>query len=139
MTPLKRGVAAAGAIALLALSLTACGSDSSGASESASKDDYCKAFLDAPQGEDVSADDVHTWAGKLKDVGTPKEISGDARDGFETFVDYASDIKDSDIDKFNGSTDPSDIFGGDDAKKVAAFVSATVGLCVGEVPTDAPT
>jgi hypothetical protein len=133
---------AAGAL-LLAATLTACGGGPGGdAPDNASNEDFCNAFNDAP-GDGADADAVHDYADRLADVGTPSDITGDAREGFEIFVDYAADVSDDDISKFDDSADPSDIFDGDDASKVSAFVSKYAEICITSqlegLPTDVPT
>lgn len=132
----------AGALALAA-TLTACGGGpGSDAPDDASQEDFCNAFGETPEG-DATADQVHEYADRLAEVGTPSDITGDAREGFEIFVDYAADVSDDDISKFDDSADPSDIFDGDDASKVSAFVSKYAEVCISsqleDLPTDIPT
>lgn len=108
---------------------TACGSPP----EDASKDDFCKQF--EKFGEVKDEDSFNDAKDSMKDVGTPKEIDGDAREGFEILVDLDwDDTKDDDsVDK-------------DDQEKVLAFTQKASELCMGgEAPTgdgestDAPT
>ena len=132
MTPLKR-VAAVTAPLLLALSLTACGGGASGAPDDASKEDFCEAFTSTPEGgdsDDVDAniDAAHDYGDKLADVGTPSDIDGDARDGFEAYVDAIKDLDKDDIDEFEDAENADDVFG-DDGDKVTAFITEASTLC----------
>ncbi len=134
MTSIKRSVGAAGAAVLLAAALTACGGGASGAPDDASSKDYCEAFGDEPKDADnkdtdKAADSVHEYADKLAEVGTPKDIDGDARDGYEIYVDFLADIDGDDIKKFSEAESADEVFDGDDADKVDAFVAKTVEIC----------
>lgn len=138
MTPIKRRVAAVTAPLLLALSLTACGGGSSGASgapEDASKDGFCEAYDYAPdfpddinsvsEDEQVKAisDGLAEIKQKLNDVGTPEDIPAEAREGFELSLDAANDVSDDDIRKaLSDDTDPfEETFDDTEQKKVDAF------------------
>ncbi len=130
MTPIKRSIGAAGAAVLLAATLSACG----GAPTDASTDDYCNAFIDSPK--DLESDDTGKqvdaageWADDLNEVGTPEEIDGDAREGFEIFVDFLNDVSEDDIKDLEGADDPSEVFDGDDGDKVEAFINKTGEVC----------
>lgn len=138
MTPLKRRVATVSAPLLLAFSLTACGGGGgSDAPDNASQEEFCKAFTDTPDGEDANA--AHDYADKLKDVGTPDSIDGDAREGFELYVDFLGDVSDDDIKKFSESSDPSDVFDNKgDLEKITAFYTEAFGQCSPDLPTDIP-
>ncbi len=134
MTSIKRSVGAAGAAVLLAAALTACGGGASGAPDDASAKDYCKAFGEEPKDADnkdtdKAADSVHEYADKLAEVGTPKDIDGDARDGYEIYVDFLAEIDGDDIKKFSEAESADEVFDGDDADKVDAFVAKTVEIC----------
>lgn len=149
MFSIKRPVAAAGAAAVLALSLTACGGgdDAGDAPKDASKDDFCEKLnaLDSLETSDTPSEDEFNDAKdkilELRDVGTPKEITGDAREGFEIFIDAvddlsyddAKDLANSDSDTFPGVSE-------DDNAKLLAFVFSAGALCSGgEIPSDIPT
>ena len=121
MRNLPRAVAAAGAVVLLGLSLTACGSDGSDAPKNASKDEFCKVFNSDSDDEDKVLDE-------LKEVGTPKEIDGDAREGFEIFIDKYDDLKDLDSE-----SEALKELGDEDGKKVSAFISEAIAFCVGDL------
>ncbi|HWU20602.1 MAG TPA: hypothetical protein VN088_03695 [Nocardioides sp.] len=93
MTTMKRSALALSAAALLALSLSACGNNASGAPKDASMSDFCAAYNSdqsfaglASTDYDGAADAAHQMASKMKDVGTPSNIPSDARDGFELMV-----------------------------------------------------
>ncbi len=104
-------VVASTALALGALA--GCGSDSDGGSDGgssaggasaggdASKDDFCTAFnglvtdVLAKAGTGDLSDAVSAikdWAANMKEVGTPSDMPDDARQGFEVFVEAASNI-----------------------------------------------
>ncbi len=111
MTPLKRRVAAVGAPLLLAVSLTACGGGGSSAPDDTSKADFCKAYNDEgvldgldpeakpeDQAKDLTAA-LKDYYKNLEDVGTPKDIPDDAREGFEIAVNAIDDIDEDKIQK----------------------------------------
>ncbi|WP_370289931.1 hypothetical protein [Nocardioides sp.] len=130
MTSTFRRLAAATAPALLVLSLTACGGDdAAGSPENASVEDYCTAFNADSQFDDPSAEQIQDYGKKLAEVGTPAEISGDARDGFVAFVDFLSGIEGDDVTKLSESGDPQDVFPKDDLDKISAFFEKTFTLC----------
>ena len=150
MTPLKRRAAAMVAPVLLAVSLSACGGgpDAAGAPDDASTEEFCALFED--DAELDSADQASDFAEKMAEVGTPAEITGEAREGFETTVEFLGDVSDDDIKKFDEADDPSaldDIFGGEDeAQKVVAFLTEQATVCnpelelpdVEDLPTELP-
>ena len=130
MTPIKRPLAAAGAAALLALSLSACG----GAPSDASVEDFCKVTQDEAGQEDfVKAIQDEDWdkieelikdqADDVEEVGTPDDISDDAREGFEIQLDAAKGISADDLEKaFKDDEDPfEEGLSSDDKKKVEAY------------------
>ncbi len=114
MTPIKRPLAAAGAAALLALTLTACG----GAPADASVEDFCKVTQDDAGGEEfakaIQDEDwdkveelVKKQAEEVEEVGTPEDIPDDAREGFEIQLDAVSDLGADDYEKaFKDNKDP---------------------------------
>jgi hypothetical protein len=79
-------VLVAGMAMVLAGGLAACGHSSS-SSLSASKADFCRTFnqLDADSTPQHAADE-------LSRVGTPSDISGSARHGFDLLVDHLRDL-----------------------------------------------
>ncbi len=136
LKPLNRRVAAVSAPLLLALSLTACGgSDAASAPEDASAEEFCDVFLN--QSGEAAADDAKAQldeardlADQLSEVGTPADFSDEAREGFEVFIDFIADLDEGDVEGFNDASDPSEIFGADDAEKVATFTTAAAQACV---------
>ena len=130
MTPIKRSIGAVGAAVLLAATLSACG----GAPTDASVEDYCDAFIDSPkdlQSDDAGkqADAAGEWADDLNEVGTPEDIDGEAREGFEIFVKFLEDVNEDDIKDLEDAEDPSEVFDGDDADKVEEFTKKTGEVC----------
>ncbi|TWH04708.1 hypothetical protein L615_001000000410 [Nocardioides sp. J9] len=132
MTPIKRPLAAAGAAVLLALSLSACGSD--GAPTDASKADFCKVVNDEGGGEeafeaaskgdwDKLLDLLKEQADEVEEVGTPKGIPDDAREGFEIQLDAVKDIDAKDLEKaVESQEDPFEAGLSDaDKKKIEAY------------------
>ncbi|RYB94131.1 hypothetical protein EUA93_07105 [Nocardioides oleivorans] len=89
------------------------GSGSDGAPTDASKDDFCSTYSDLfadlmGDMSDVPSDEqmataVKDWADKLEAVGTPEDITDDARAGFDDLVDQANsiDADDFSIDKLD--------------------------------------
>lgn len=131
MTLTHRRVAAMAAPLLLALSLTACGGGASGAPDDASKSDFCDAFGANPlldtdidtADTDKAADALHDYADKLNDVGTTSDFDGDAREGFEIYVDTLREVDGDDLK----SDDPGVSDG--DADKVGTFTTKAVSVC----------
>lgn len=147
MTPIKRPLAAAGAAALLALSLSACGGS---APTDASETDFCKVALKGgPDLANVDDDDydaqedaIRGYADDLEEVGTPEDIPDAAREGFEAIIKAynevdAGDLKDaaenedSDVEKeFKEKYE-------DDEENVAAYFTYIGETCV-DVGGDTP-
>lgn len=138
MTPIKRPLAAAGAAALLAITLTACG----GAPADASVDDFCKATQDNSGGEEFfKAIEDEDWdkleelikeqADDIEEVGTPEDIPDDAREGFEIQLDAAKGISADDIEKaFKDDEDPFEAdLSDEDKKKVEAYTEYENETC----------
>ena len=101
------------AAALLLGGLVGCGgSDSDGGSASsgsktASKADFCEKFnglytqLMTADPDDTSAavKGMKDWADEIDDLGTPKEMTDEARDGFEVVVSTIKDVdEDADVE-----------------------------------------
>lgn len=141
MTRFKRPAAAAGAAALLAFSLSACGgSDAADAPDSASKDEFCDGWnaVFEPLAEAGSGDPTEEQFDEFKegvegltDIGTPEGISDEAREGFEIFVDAVADAEFSDFDEAEGDNLPG--VSEDDSAKAQAFVEYAVTECT-EIP-----
>lgn len=97
---------------LLVVSLAACAGDETGPPEDASLDDFCDVYFglfaggmdavdpSAPAAEQDAAmvEALRTWAKELEKVGTPGDLSGRARDGFERIVRAAAELEPGDID-----------------------------------------
>ncbi len=144
MTRIKRPAAAVGAAVLLAFSLSACG----GAPTDASKDDFCEAVNDQSAFEGVDIEDADAYVDALKEqaesleeVGTPDDISDDAREGFDVYIDAIGDI---DADDIENPDDLEDAISKDDQDKVEKFFEYQAETCTPEIPdiedlTDAPT
>ena len=92
---------------------SACGSSP----EDADTDEFCDAFsaMSGVENEDEFDDKL----GELEDVGTPEEIDGDAREGFEILLDKAewdTDMDDADLDD-------------DEIEKIQAFSTKAGEVC----------
>ena len=122
---MKLGLAAAGLI-LIAGGAVSCGDDGGGGGKTASKDDFCGAFQDFY--DDLTAvgeDDkdlgkvLKDAAEKIEDVGTPKGIPDDAKEGLELTLDAIKDLPDDasaeDISKLDSE------FSEEEKKKTDAF------------------
>jgi len=139
---IKRYAAASGAAVLLALSLTACGG--SDAPEDASQENFCEAFnsqADVGAEEDAGAqvDAAKEVADQLEEVGTPDDISDDARDGFEQYLEALQDIDEDDVEKLADASEEEAAEALDlDQDKFEAFFGYALETCL-DVPTDAPT
>ena len=140
MSPIKRYVGAASATVLLAFSLSACGGDSaSDAPDDASVDDFCEAYnatssTDEDSSDSEKVDEAHDQAEKLIEVGTPDDIDGDAREGFEILVDAVADIDEGDVDNITNAESEDafrDAIGAseDDFEKVIAFLTYAGETC----------
>lgn len=98
MKNIKRPFAALGVGALLAFSVTACGGG--GAPTDASVEDFCglEADLEAGFGDIASGDfeklseGLADAAEAAEEVGTPEDISDEAREGFEILVASLQDL-----------------------------------------------
>lgn len=119
----------------------ACGG-ASGAPTDASEKDYCKAqnsqFDDikidvsnpetaVPSGKDM-AEAMRAWGKRMEKVGTPKNISDDARAGFETMIKQASDVSEDDFKSPDLSGLEKDL-SKDDKKQALAYSQYAVDTC----------
>jgi hypothetical protein len=142
MTSLKRFAGAGSAAVLLAFSLTACGG---GAPTDASSEDFCDAYngqLEAlgeidPEGtpeeqSEALVDALKDYADKLEEVGTPENISDDAREGFEITIDELGDLDAGDVQKAieDGNNEFAEV-SKDDEEKAAAFDEYATKECGG--------
>ena len=144
---IKRPLAAAGATVLMAFALTACGGGASSAPKDASKDKFCETYMAV--GQDMTGepseeqwDKAKDQLEKLEEVGTPKGISDDAREGFEIFLDAVGDL-DYDDAKDMDASDTVPGVSEDDEKKVTEFLTYVTSECMDmpEMPdlSDMPT
>ena len=139
--PMNTAVKIAG-IALLLGGMAGCGgsdsdggSDSAGASKEASKADFCEKFnglytqLMTADPDDTSAavKGMKDWADEIEDLGTPKEMTDEARDGFEVVISTIKDVdEDADADDLqNLDSELSD----EDNKSADAFSDWTQENC----------
>lgn len=142
---MKRITLAASAL-VLAAGLTACGGPGSGAPTDASADKFCEAQLSLlkldvdPDDNKKIAEAMQKWGEELAEVGTPKDISEDARKGFEVQVDQLADISEGDIEKAKKSVEEegSDAKGLEDSlgefskeqqKQIKAFTEYSAETC----------
>jgi len=102
------------AVLLVGTVTSACGGGGGGAPSDASKDGFCDAAnslmsdlvpedlstAELPSDQDM-AKAVKDWGSRMEDVGTPEDISDDARKGFESVVDQAKEIDASDFSMEN--------------------------------------
>ena len=130
------------AILLVGAVTTACGGSGGGAPADASKDDFCKAqsslFTDldldltdpeaALPSEKSMADAMHSWADRMEKVGTPGNISDEAREGFEETVKAAGDISEADLKSPDLNALENDM-SEDAQKKVEAFTTYVNDTC----------
>lgn len=127
-------------LAVLLLALAGCGGDDADAApDDASRSDFCEAFLDEPDGfdsddPDEAVDAAHDYADTLREVGTP-DVSDDAREGFEVYVDFLAGLEAGDADELEDA-EPSDIFDAVELKKFEAFSEVTADCGPGEFETE---
>jgi hypothetical protein len=144
MTRIKRPAAAAGAALLLAFSLTACGG---GAPDDASEGDFCDAFggvfesLFAAEADGPTEDqweDFQDAVAELEDVGTPKDISDDERNGFEVFTEAVADADYDDVKDESGDIPGVSDDDQADGEKFFAYGTEKCPEALG-IPSDLPT
>jgi hypothetical protein len=127
---------AAASLVLVAGGAAGCGDDGGGGSsdKTASTKDFCGAFQSFYDDLTSVADDdknlgkvLKDAAKKIRDVGTPKGIPGDAKDGLEITLDAIDELPDDasaeDISKLDSK------FSDDDKKKTDAFSSYLDKTC----------
>lgn len=121
---------------LMAATAAACGSDD--APTNASTEDFCEgqgslmADLSAdmenvPEPKEI-AESIQSWADEVEEIGTPEDMSEEARAGFEATLEQARDIEASDLE-----TDNLDELGeeltGDAKKEAEAFNEYVAETC----------
>ena len=131
---MKLGLVVA-SLVLVAGGAVGCGGDSGGSSDkTASKDDFCGAFqkfyedLTAVGEDEKNLGKVLKDAAKrIRDVGTPKGIPDDAKEGLEITLDAIDDLPDDasadDISQLDSK------FSDEDKKKTDAFTSYLDKTC----------
>jgi hypothetical protein len=134
---MKHALLAASLVLVAGATVGCGGSDGGGgAPTDASKEDFCGTFEDfykevTDLGADASDEDVvkalKDIGEKLEEVGTPEDISDDAREGFELTVEAINDLPDDatqeDIEKLE------DDFSEDEKKKTDAFDDYLAETC----------
>lgn len=125
----------AASLVLVAGTAVGCGG---GAPTDASTDDFCKTFEEMQQetadlGEDAESTDIvkalKDLGKKMEDVGTPDDISEDARKGFETFVDAIKGLPDDATEKQLDEVDKD--FSDAEEKQFEAFQEYVGKTCTG--------
>ncbi len=110
-TTIRARLTVTSAVLVVGAVTAACGGSGGGAPADASKDEFCttQSSLFADLDLDVSdpeaelpsekemADAMHSWAEKMEDVGTPENISDEAREGFEETIKAAQDVTEDDL------------------------------------------
>jgi hypothetical protein len=128
----------AASLVLVAGGVAGCGGDdddSGGGAGAPSTEEFCgalKAFQDDFSGADPSKDleayiqTLKKAADKLDDVGTPKDMTSDAQDGFDLTVEKITDLSDSStLDDLADIGDVSD----EDQKKLDALDEYIAKTC----------
>jgi hypothetical protein len=109
-TTIRARLTVTSAVLLVGAVTAACGGGGSGAPGDASEDGFCEAANslltdlmpedlstpEVPSDEDM-AEAVKDWGSRMEEVGTPEDISDDARAGFEAVLDQIEDIEASDF------------------------------------------
>ncbi len=156
-----RAIATGAAIVVAGFPLTACGGDGDGGGEGkgasdvanspddASLEDFCAVWNDdsigggADDSADEQADAAHEAADKLAEVGSPEGMEESARNGYEVFLEFLSDVDGTDIEKFAETTPDPDAFAEalgidkDDADDVISFITYASQQCL-DIPSESP-
>ena len=116
--------------------------DASDAPDDASIKDFCAVWNDDSIGggdddtPEEQADAAHEAAGALAEVGSPEGMDDGARNGFEVFLDFLSDVDADDIATFaEANPGDADAFADslgidkDDADDVIAFITYASQEC----------
>lgn len=163
MSTLSPRRAAAGLSVLLAVSLSACGSDDSSggggdepeaAPESASVEDFCAAYTGDPSDlpSDPSPEEqvqsIQDAIEELADVGTPEDMPEEAKAGFDVYLEAAADLEPEDVQALEEAAQAPDPkaaseevlgFSEEEAAQVDALQQYGMETCVPEAPSGAPT
>jgi hypothetical protein len=122
------------------------GGNADDAPDSASVEEFCdglNAFdeeIDDDLSDEEKVDQAHELADALSEIGTPDDISDDAREGFELYLQAISDVDADDIGEFEEATSEEELrealgLSEDEYAKVTAFFTYTGEKCF-DVPTD---
>ncbi len=135
-------------VAVAGLALSSC-SGGTEVAQGASVNEFCEAFASLQDGlgdlpSAGSADDqaaaagarVKDWADRLAEVGTPADISEEARRGLEVVVESGQDLPGdagpSDLAELDGS------YSAEDSQAADAFGSYADETCASALPTELP-
>lgn len=141
--------ATAGLLLLAATALNGCGDDGDAtapadgggdavaeAPTDADPQTFCEALTTEPPGsdsEDVGElqDAITVYADRLAEVGTPADLAGEAREGFEVYVSFLGDLSDEDARVFADGDDDAlfQLFDESDGALVESFYEAAGTLC----------
>lgn len=134
----------AGAAAALALVLAGCGGGgASGSPTDASQDTFCESYTsgfvnafdeidpEASQKEqaEVILESLKKWADEMEDVGTPEDMSDEARDGFELTLQSIQDLNADDLQDEEAMAELEDELSGDDKKAAEALQTYVTDNC----------
>lgn len=120
---MKKTVLSLVAVVALGGGLSACGgaADAADAPTDATTEEFCDNVDDIEDAEDSG--DARDLAEDWAETGTPEEIDGDAREGFELFTGVMQDADDSQQDLEDLGLDKSD------QDKVATFFGEAAKIC----------
>ena len=133
----------AGAAAALALVLAGCGGGASGAPTDASQEDFCTTYttgflgafedLDPKASEQDQAeailDSLKKWAGEMEDLGTPEDMSDEARKGFELTLESIQDLNADDLQDEEAMAELDKDLSGDDKAAATALQTYVTDNC----------
>ena len=106
-------------------------------------EDFCGALNSGPQelGDDneQAVEEIHAYGDSLAAVGTPAEVSGDARAGFEVLVDFFANIEAGDVEAFGSQGTPEEVLGAENGALASAFFTRAIEVCQETLSTDGAT
>ncbi|EON25756.1 MULTISPECIES: hypothetical protein [Nocardioides] len=139
--PAKTGLLTA-SLLLVGASVVGCGGG--GAPTDASEKEFCDSltsvFDDIDMSEQPSEKEalalIKAWAKDMEEVGTPENISDDARDGFELMIEQVGELKEddsaADLEKLDESLSDSE------KKATEAFEKYSTDTCGSMMDQDLP-
>jgi hypothetical protein len=139
--PAKTGLLTA-SLLLVGASVVGCGGG--GAPTDASEKEFCDSltsvFDDIDMSEQPSEKEalalIKAWAKDMQEVGTPENISDDARDGFELMIEQVGELKEddsaADLEKLDESLSDSE------KKATEAFEKYSTDTCGSMMDQDLP-